>query len=79
MNLTTCHTLRLDTSNPCSIVIDEKNKDPSVVEMKKFWRALKKFWRAFVCYQTKHLYMMSSVIRFTSVITAMYEVSLPWK
>ena len=37
VNLTTCHTLRLDTSNPCSIRADEKNRDPLVEEMKKFW------------------------------------------
>ena len=30
VNLTTCHTLRLDTSNPCSIIADEKNRDPLV-------------------------------------------------
>ena len=36
VNFTTCHhschTLRLDTSNPCSIVADEKNGDPLVAE-----------------------------------------------
>ena len=37
VSLKTCHTLRLDMSNPCSIIEDKKNRDPLVEEMKKFW------------------------------------------
>ena len=35
VDLTTCHTL--ETSNPCSIIEDEKKRDLLVEEMKKFW------------------------------------------
>ena len=66
VNLTTCHTLRLDTSNPCSIRADEENRDPLVEEMKKFWEL-----ESIGTLQTKHLYMISSWIRFTSVIAGM--------
>ena len=37
VNLATCHTLRLDTSHPFSAVSEEKDGDPLVEEMKKFW------------------------------------------
>ena len=37
VNLTTCHILRLDTSHPFGAVSEEKDGDPLVEEMKKFW------------------------------------------
>ena len=37
VNLTICHSLRLDTSHPFGAVSEEKIGDPLEEEMKKFW------------------------------------------
>ena len=73
VNLTTCHTLRLDTSNPCSIIADEKNRDPLGEEMKKFW-------------ELESIGMLSNEAsvhdKFLDTILkrdSRYEASLPWK
>ena len=73
VNLTTCHTLRLDTSNPCSIRADEENRDPLVEEMKKFW-------------ELESIGTLSNEAsvhdKFLDTIhkrDSRYEVSLPWK
>ena len=73
VNLTTCHTLRLDTSNPCSIIANEKNRDPLVEEMKKFW-------------ELESIGVLSNEAsvhdKFLDTIhkrDSRYEVSLPWK
>ena len=49
VNLTTCHTLRLDTLNPCSIIEDEKNRQRStsarneeILGVREHWRGIKR-------------------------------------
>ena len=69
VNLTTCHTLRLDTSNPCGVLADEKNRDPLVEEMKKFWEL--ESIGVLSNEASVHDKYMISMIRFTSVIAAM--------
>ena len=73
MNLATCHTLRLDTSHPFSAVSDEKDGDPLVEEMKKFW-------------ELESIGVLANEAsvhdKFLDTIhkrDGRYEVSLPWK
>ena len=73
VNLATCHTLRLDTSHPFSAVSDEKDGDPLVEEMKKFW-------------ELESIGVLANEAsvhdKFLDTIhkrDGRYEVSLPWK
>jgi len=72
-NLTTCHTLRLDTSNPCSIVADEKNRDPLVAEMKKFLELES------ICLLSNEASVHDKFCDTIHKCDSRYEVSLPWK
>ena len=73
MNVTTCHTLRLDTSNPCSIAADEKNRDPLVEEMNKFWEL--DSIGVLPNEASVHDKFLDTIRKRDS----RYEVSLPWK
>ena len=73
VNLTTCHTLRLDTSNPRSIIADEKKRDPLVEEMKKFWEL--ESIGVLSNEASVHDKFLDTIHRRDS----RYEVSLPWK
>ena len=73
VNLTTCHTLRLDTSHPVGAVSEEKDRDPLVEEMKKFW-------------ELESIGVLANEAsvhdKFLDTIhkrDGRYEVSLPWK
>lgn len=67
------HTLRLDTSNPCSIVADEKNRDPLVAEMKKFWELES------ICVLSNEASVHDKFCDTIHKCDSRYEVSLPWK
>ena len=73
VNLTTCHTLRLDTLNPCSIIEDEKNRDPLVQEMKKFWKLES------IGVVSKEASVHDKFLDTIYKRDSRYEASLPWK
>ena len=73
VNVTTCHTLRLDTSNPCSIAAGEKNRDPLVEEMNKFWEL--DSIGVLPNEASVHDKFLDTIRKRDS----RYEVSLPWK
>ena len=73
VNLTTCHTLRHDTSNRCSIIAEEENSDPLEEERKTFWEL--ESISVVSNESSVHDMFLDTIHKRDS----RYEVSLPWK